>query len=102
MASDTTDLRFFVTLAESGTLSEAARRMDVTASAISQRLQQLEKRLNVHLIHRSTRRFNTFCALILNSVKPERKRMKKAALAEACSLNRRKTRTIMPESQIDV
>ena len=58
MASDTTDLRFFVTLAESGTLSEAARRMDVTASAISQRLQQLEKRLNVHLIHRSTRRFN--------------------------------------------
>lgn len=58
MASDTTDLRFFVTLAESGTLTEAARRMDVTASAISQRLQQLEKRLNVHLIHRSTRRFN--------------------------------------------
>lgn len=58
MASDTTDLRFFVTLAESGTLTEAARRMDVTASAISQRLQQLEKRLSVHLIHRSTRRFN--------------------------------------------
>lgn len=58
MASDTTDLRFFVTLAESGTLTEAARRMDVTASAISQRLQQLEKRLNVHLIHRSTRRFS--------------------------------------------
>lgn len=57
MASDTTDLRFFVTLAESGTLTEAARRMDVTASAISQRLQQLEKRLCVHLIHRSTRRF---------------------------------------------
>jgi len=58
MASDTTDLRFFVTLTESGTLSEAARRMDVTASAISQRLQQLEKRLSVHLIHRSTRRFS--------------------------------------------
>ena len=58
MASDTTDLRFFVTLAESGTLSEAARRIDVTASAVSQRLQQLEKRLNVHLIHRSTRRFS--------------------------------------------
>lgn len=57
MASDTIDLRFFVTLAESGTLTEAARRMDVTASAISQRLQQLEKRLSVHLIHRSTRRF---------------------------------------------
>lgn len=58
MANDTTDLRFFVTLAESGTLTEAARRMDITASAVSQRLQQLEKRLNVHLIHRSTRRFS--------------------------------------------
>lgn len=58
MSNDTTDLRFFVTLAESGTLAEAARRMDVTASAVSQRLRQLEHRLGVHLIHRSTRRFN--------------------------------------------
>ena len=58
MSNDTTDLRFFVTLAESGTLAEAARRMDVTASAVSQRLRQLEQRLGVHLIHRSTRRFN--------------------------------------------
>lgn len=58
MSNDTTDLRFFVTLAESGTLAEAARRMDVTASAVSQRLRQLETRLGVHLIHRSTRRFN--------------------------------------------
>jgi DNA-binding transcriptional LysR family regulator len=58
MSNDTTDLRFFVTLAESGTLAEAARRMDVTASAVSQRLRQLEQRIGVHLIHRSTRRFN--------------------------------------------
>lgn len=58
MSNDTTDLRFFVTLAESGSLAEAARRMDVTASAVSQRLRQLEQRLGVHLIHRSTRRFN--------------------------------------------
>lgn len=58
MSNDTTDLRFFVTLAESGMLAEAARRMDVTASAVSQRLRQLEQRLGVHLIHRSTRRFN--------------------------------------------
>lgn len=58
MSSDTTDLRFFVTLAESGTLTEAARRMSVTASAVSQRLRQLEGRLGVHLIHRSTRRFS--------------------------------------------
>lgn len=58
MSNDTTDLRFFVTLAESGTLAEAARRIDVTASAVSQRLRQLEQRLGVHLIHRSTRRFS--------------------------------------------
>lgn len=58
MASDITDLRFFVSLAESGTLAEAARRMDVTASAVSQRLRQLESRLNVQLVHRSTRRFS--------------------------------------------
>lgn len=58
MSNDTTDLRFFVRLAESGTLAEAARRMDVTASAVSQRLRQLEQRIGVNLIHRSTRRFN--------------------------------------------
>lgn len=57
MSNDITDLRFFVTLAQSGTLAEAARRMDVTASAVSQRLRQLEQKLGVHLIHRSTRRF---------------------------------------------
>jgi DNA-binding transcriptional LysR family regulator len=58
MSNDTTDLRFFVTLTESRTLAEAARRMDVTASAVSQRLRQLENRLGVQLVQRSTRRFN--------------------------------------------
>lgn len=58
MSSDTTDLRFFVSLAESGTLAETARRMDVTASAVSQRLRQLENRLGVQLVQRSTRRFS--------------------------------------------
>ncbi len=58
MSSDTTDLRFFVTLTESGALAEAARRMDVTASAVSQRLRQLENRLGVQLVQRSTRRFS--------------------------------------------
>lgn len=58
MSNDTTDLRFFVTLTESRTLAEAARRMDVTASAVSQRLRQLETRLGIQLVQRSTRRFN--------------------------------------------
>ena len=57
MQHDIIDLRFFVTLTESGSLAEAARRLDVSASAVSQRLQQLETRLGVQLAHRSTRRF---------------------------------------------
>jgi DNA-binding transcriptional LysR family regulator len=58
MPKDVTDLRFFVALAEAGSLAEAARRMDVTPSAVSQHLRQLEKRLGVHLVHRSTRGFS--------------------------------------------
>ncbi len=58
MPHDITDLRFFVTIAQSGSLAEAARRMDVTPSAVSQRLQQLEARLRLQLANRSTRRFS--------------------------------------------
>lgn len=58
MPHDITDLRFFVTITESGSLAEAARRLDVTASAVSQRLRQLEARLGMQLAHRSTRRFS--------------------------------------------
>jgi DNA-binding transcriptional LysR family regulator len=58
MSNDITDLRFFVGITESGSLAEAARRMDVTASAVSQRLRQLETRLGLQLVNRSTRRFS--------------------------------------------
>lgn len=57
MVHDITDLRFFVTITESGSLAEAARRLDVTPSAVSQRLRHLEARLGTALAHRSTRRF---------------------------------------------
>jgi len=57
MPHDITDLRFFVTITESGSLAEAARRLDVTPSAVSQRLRHLESRLGMQLAHRSTRRF---------------------------------------------
>jgi DNA-binding transcriptional LysR family regulator len=57
MPNDATDLRFFVAITEAGSLAEAARRMDVTPSAVSQHLRQLEKRLGLHLVHRSTRSF---------------------------------------------
>ncbi len=58
MSNDITDLRFFVAITEGGSLAEAARRMDVTASSVSQRLRQLETRLGLHLVHRTTRRFS--------------------------------------------
>ena len=57
-SNDNADLRFFVAITDAGSLAEAARRMDVTASSVSQRLRQLESRLGLHLVHRSTRRFS--------------------------------------------
>lgn len=57
MVNDATDLRFFVTVSEAGSLAEAARRLDVTPSAVSQHLRQLEGRMGVQLVRRSTRRF---------------------------------------------
>ncbi len=50
------DLRFFVEVAGASTLAAAARALDVTPPAISQRLQQLEARLSLRLVDRSTRR----------------------------------------------
>ena len=58
MPKDATDLRFFVAVTEAGSLAEAARRMDVTPSAVSQHLRQMEQRLGLQLVHRSTRSFN--------------------------------------------
>lgn len=55
MLNDATDLRFFVAITEAGSLAEAARRLDVTPSAVSQHLRQLEERLGLRLVHRTTR-----------------------------------------------
>jgi DNA-binding transcriptional LysR family regulator len=49
------DLHFFSTVAASESLTNAARTLGVTPSAVTQRLQQLEQRLRVHLINRSGR-----------------------------------------------
>ena len=45
----------FVTVAESGSLSEAARRMRVSRSVVSDRLVELERSLGTRLLQRSTR-----------------------------------------------
>lgn len=58
MPKDATDLRFFVAVTEAGSLAEAARRMDVTPSAVSQHLRQMELRLGAQLVQRSTRHFS--------------------------------------------
>ena len=51
-----TDLAFFSTLVKCGSLSAAAREFNVTPSAVSKWLAQLEARLGVRLIARNTRR----------------------------------------------
>ncbi|WP_313369486.1 LysR family transcriptional regulator [Achromobacter animicus] len=51
----TDDLRFFLSLSTAGSLAQAARALDVTPPAITQRLNALEKRLGVRLVNRSAR-----------------------------------------------
>ncbi|HRD98304.1 MAG TPA: LysR family transcriptional regulator [Rubrivivax sp.] len=53
-----TDLHFFDTLVRCGSLSAAARECDVTPSAASKWLAQLEARLGVRLVVRNTRRIS--------------------------------------------
>lgn len=50
------ELGFFAAIARAGSLTAAARALDVTTPAISKRLSQLEERLGVRLLHRTTRR----------------------------------------------
>lgn len=52
------DLDFFSSLIKLGSLSAVARDFDVTPSAASKWLSQLEQRLGVRLIHRTTRRLS--------------------------------------------
>lgn len=50
------EMAFFSLLARTGSLSAAARELDVTLPAVSKRLSQMEARLGVQLLHRTTRR----------------------------------------------
>ena len=50
------DLRFLLILREHASLLAAARSMGLTPSAVSQRLQQIERGLDVHLVDRSARK----------------------------------------------
>ena len=52
------DLQFFVHLIKQGSLAALARELGVTPPAISNRLAQMEKRLGVRLLNRTTRRIS--------------------------------------------
>jgi DNA-binding transcriptional LysR family regulator len=48
----------FVTVARSGSFTEAARRLSVPKSTLSRQVQRLEERLGARLLHRTTRRLS--------------------------------------------
>lgn len=50
-----TELDFFLTLCREGSMSNAARVLDISPAAISKRLANIEKRLKIQLFNRSTR-----------------------------------------------
>ncbi len=50
------DMQTFVRIVEAGSITKAAEQMDTVKSAISRRLSDLEKRLGVTLLNRTTRR----------------------------------------------
>ncbi|WP_296000303.1 LysR family transcriptional regulator [Rugamonas sp.] len=56
--SRVSDLEFFVQLVKHGSLAALAREQGVTPPAISTRLAQMEKRLGVRLLNRTTRRLS--------------------------------------------
>ncbi|RJG04892.1 LysR family transcriptional regulator [Noviherbaspirillum cavernae] len=49
------ELAFFVLLAKKGSLSATARELDITPPAVTRRLAQMEQRLGVRLVNRTTR-----------------------------------------------
>jgi DNA-binding transcriptional LysR family regulator len=52
------DIEIFVTIVDAGSISLAAERLDMGKSAVSRRLSNLESRLGVQLLNRTTRRFD--------------------------------------------
>jgi DNA-binding transcriptional LysR family regulator len=57
MADEVGDLRLFVRIIKAGSLSAAARELNASPAAMSRRLSDLEERLGVRLVDRTSRRF---------------------------------------------
>jgi DNA-binding transcriptional LysR family regulator len=58
MSDEFSDLRLFTKMVSAGSLSETARRLNSSLTAMSRRLSQMEERLGVRLIDRGSRRFS--------------------------------------------
>lgn len=58
MSDELSDLRLFTKMVSAGSLSETARRLNSSLTAVSRRLSQMEGRLGVRLIDRGSRRFS--------------------------------------------
>ncbi|ACS85920.1 LysR family transcriptional regulator [Musicola paradisiaca] len=56
--NDFSSLPVFVAVVESGSFSAAGKRLNLSKSAVSKRLSQLEERLGVRLLHRTTRQLS--------------------------------------------
>jgi DNA-binding transcriptional LysR family regulator len=54
--TDLSQIQTFLEVARSGSFAKASRRLSVPRSTVSARVRALEKRLNVRLLHRTTRR----------------------------------------------
>jgi molybdate transport repressor ModE-like protein len=54
--NDSTDIRFLLTIREAGSLVAAARKLGISPSAVTQRLQQIERKLDTRLVDRTARR----------------------------------------------
>lgn len=55
MTTESTDIRFLLAIRESDSLAAASRKLGLTPSAVTQRLQLLEKKLSVRLVDRTAR-----------------------------------------------
>jgi DNA-binding transcriptional LysR family regulator len=53
---DLNSLKVFAEIVEAGSFSEAARRLKMPLSTVSRRLSELEEKLNLRLLERSTRK----------------------------------------------
>lgn len=62
MAEKLDDLRVFLLVAETGSFTKAAAQLDVSQSALSYTVRQLEERLKIKLLERTTRSVSTTAA----------------------------------------